>query len=122
MKKWIIVALIIALASVPFVSAFADEIQTNEQEQRFLIRMESNREYIQKLLDAELITETEAEERLAFLDEKIADVMENGFETSRFGHHHGADYNRDDQDFNGYSGMHGRGGRGFGSYGGGFCH
>ncbi len=122
MKKWIIVALIIALASVPFVSAFADELESNEQEQRFLIRMESNREYIQKLLDAELITETEAEERLVFLDERIADVMENGFETSRFGYHHGADYNRDDQDFNGYGGMHGRGGRGFGGYGGGYCH
>ncbi|BES66804.1 hypothetical protein SANA_32430 [Gottschalkiaceae bacterium SANA] len=122
MKKWVIIALIIALASVPFVSAFADEIQSNEQEQRFLLRMESNREYIQKLLDAKLITETEAEERLAFLDERIADVMENGFETSRFGTHHGADYNRGDQSFNGYSGMHGRGGRAFGGYGGGFCH
>lgn len=122
MKKWIILAVIVALAAIPFVSAFADTIETNEQEQWFLIRMESNREYILKLLNAELITEAEAEERLAFLDERIADVMENGFETSRFGFHHGSGYTNEHQGFNGYGGMHGRAGRGFNGYGGGFCH
>lgn len=118
MKKWVIIALIVALAVIPFVSVFADEIETNQQEQRFLLRMESNREYIQKLLDAELITESEAEERLAFLDERIADVLENGFETYGFGYHHGSEYNQEYR----FGGMHGRGGRGFGGYGGGFCH
>ena len=122
MKKWVIIALIIALASVPFVSAFADENETNEQEQRFLLRMESNREYIQKLLDAELITATEAEERLTFLDERIAEVMENGFETSRFGFHHDSDDANDRSGFSGYGGMHAGSGRGFGGYGGGYCH
>ncbi len=113
MKKWIIIALIIALAAIPFVTAFADEAEANEQEQRFLIRLESNRDYIQKLLDAELITETEAEERFAFFDERIADVMENGFDSYGSGFHHGFDYAES---------MHPRGGRGFGGYGGGFCH
>lgn len=119
MKKWFIVILILALAAIPFASAFADSEEVSEEEQWFMIRMETQREYIGRLLDAELISEEEAQERLAYLDERIADVLENGFEAYGpgprtrsegeygWGHHRGFGP--------------GRFGGGFG-YGQGYCH
>lgn len=119
MKKWFLLVLIIILAAIPFASAFADSDTISEEEEWFMIRMETQREYIQKLLDAELISEDEAQERLDYLDERIADVLENGFEmvgsgpqtrsheNNGWGHHSGFGHNR----FGG----------GFG-YGHGYCH
>lgn len=116
MKKWLILVLIIALAAIPFAVTFADEVEVTEQEQWFLIRMESNRDYIQKLLDAELITEEEAAERLTYLDERIADVMENGFESYGPGYRHGPRFTGEYR----YR-SNGRFG-GYGGFGGGYCH